>query len=575
MRARVVLSALVAGLVAQGCHRVLRETKVSGQTDTGVAIAFGQPEGRPLSWDFGDGSPRVLAAQPQHAFAQAGRYVVQGFDEEFLAERVELIVVPRTVVHAVPEDTEALVWAPSLKDDLGPTVDFLERVAGPGNVQRALEQNYLPALAVELSSGDGSVVDPQEGVGLLVLPGFEGQIALLGVVDGERAMAALAQKMLASGAEEDPKTEEGLRIFVAPWGSAVAFVERGYLYLVQPSPDTGAHEVLKVVQRLKANGALGLMAYAPFSESFASLAEGSLCLYAREARQGQQGGKPALIQSVVAGLQLGPRSATLEGKVRTSRPVSRNANPTAMFARAAEGPVAALKISLPPAELADVLLSRSNDGQRSALLRRLDATGIDTDAAVAAFTGEVGALAWFDAEGFLKNLISGTGKPEWRGVIHLISGLSGREPVEPVLTSLLGEAVRAPYADDRDALLWQRKFATATVTVALTPKSLMIRSGDGSGARTNADLAEELTQRFKGAFGPGHSSFMVDLGRLRQELEQPRNIAGVDATKVVTVQGLSSAFLDQLPIDSLVLDFLPEGNGGRLWGMITLKEKDR
>ena len=569
----VRVAALTILALLAGCHRVLHATKLEGQSDTGTILEFGRADGPELSWDFGDSTARAPARLARHAFSKAGRYVVQGFDADFLAERIELIVVPRALVRAVPEDTEALAWAPSLKEDLGPAVDFFERVAGPGNVQRWLEQSWLPALAVDLAMGDGSVVDPQEGVGLMTLPGFPGQIALLGVVDADRAMQALAQKLIASGAEEDPKTDDGMRIFVGPWGNCLAFVDRGYLYLVLPEVDVGAHEVLKVVQRVRAVGPLGLQAYPPFSQSWASLNNGNLCLYAREGGS-SQGARAPLVQSMVAGLRVGTKSATFEGKVRTSRPLKRNPVPTAMFARAAEAPVVALKVSLAADELVDFVLAPGSSGQKAGLLRRLEEAGINTTAALQAFTGEVGALAWFDAEGFLKNLASGSGKPEWRGIIQIIAGLSDREPVGPLLTSLLGEGRRAPYADDRDALLWQRSVATTTATIALTPKALMVRSGDSSGARTNVDLAKELGERFKGAFGEGHSSLLIDLGRLKTELDVPRVIHGADPSKVVLVQGLSSGFLDQLtPIDHLVLDFAPEGNGGTLWGMIVLKDR--
>ncbi len=553
-----------------GCHRVLRETKIQGQIDTGSIVDFGEADGRALRWDFADGTARTDARSAKHAFSKAGRYVVQGFDNDFLAERVEIIVVPRPLIRAVPEDAEALVWAPSLKEDLGPAVDFFERVSGPGNVQRALEQSWLPALAVELSMGDGAVIDPQEGVGLMTLPGFSGQIALLGIVDAERAMQALAQKLIQAGAEEEPKTEEGLRVFVASWGNAVAFVDRGYLYLVQPDAKVGPPEVWKVVRRIRAIGLLGLQAYPAFTESWAAVSEGSVCVYASEG-QVPEGMRARLVQSIVLALRVGKRSATFEGNVSTSRPLKRNPAPTGMFARAAEGPIAALKLSLPPDELADLLLAR---GTKGGLLGRLEAAGVDTQGALNAFTGEIGGLAWFDAEGFLKNLVSGSGKPEWRGIVHLIAGLTRRDEVAPLLTSLLGEAVRAPYADDRDALLWQRNLSTATATIALTPRALMIRSGDSSGLRTNADLSKEFAAKFKGAFGPGHSSLLIDLGRLKQELAAPRVIPGLDPSKVVTVQGVSAAFLDQLTtIDHLVIDFEPEGNGGKLWGMIALSPR--
>ncbi len=542
--------------------------------DTGVGVDFGLPGDGVLSWDFADGSARVAASQASHAFAKAGHYVVQGFEAETLIDRVELTVVPRALVRAVPEDVEAILWTPSLKEDLGPAVDFFERVAGPGNLQRALEQTWLPALALELSMGEGSVVDPQEGVGVMMLPGFSGTIALLGVVDADRAMKALALKLLASGAEESPKTVDGIRIFAAAWGKAAAFVDRGYLYLALPEPEADAEEVANIVAHVRAASGRGLQADPLFAESYAGLGNSTLCLYARERPDEPALTRGPLFQSVMAGVRVGTRSATLEGSVRTARPLKPNLVPPGMFARGAEGPVAALKLSLPPDELADLFLATGSKSQKPGLLARLDGAGLDTRAAVRAFTGELGALAWFDAEGFLRNLVDGTGKPEWRGVIHLIAGLTAREPVAPVLSSLLGAPVRAPYADDRDALLWQRRLSSLTATIALTPRALMIRSGDASGPRTNADLAKELGARFNGAFGPGHSSLLVDVGRLKAELQIPRSLAGIDSAKVVTVQGFSSAFLDQLtPIDFLVLDFEPGARGGKLWGLISLRER--
>jgi hypothetical protein len=552
----------------------LRETRLEGAVDTGVLLDFGELDGRELSWDFGDGSPRAGARQARHAFAKGGHWVVQGFDGDFLAVRVDLITIPRALPRAVPEDVEALIWAPSVKEDLGPVVDFFERVGGPGNVQRALEQSWLPALAVELSSGDASVIDPQEGVGVFMLPGFDGQISLLGIVDGDRALQALSVKLVAGGADEEPKAGDGLRSFSAPWGNAAAFVDRGYLYLVLPEVSVDAQEVRKVVQRVRAIALRGLQAYPPFTESFAALQNSNLFVYARELRAVPEGGRVPLLQSVIAGLTVGTRSATLEGRIQTARPLVKPSAPTAMFTRAMNGPIAALKLSFPAAELADLAARPGADGRKAGLVMRLEGAGVDTDAALRALTGELGALAWFDAEGFLRNLVSGTGKPEWRGVVHVIAGLTDRAPVEPAGRALWGEPVQAPFADDRNALLWQQRLSTAMVTVALTPRALMLRSGDGSGPRTNVDLEKEFGERFHGAFGPGHSSLLIDLGRLKTELDAPRIIQGLDATKVVTVQGFTSAFLDQLtPIDTLLLDFVPDGAGGRLWGTLTLKAR--
>ena len=83
---RAVLLSGVALLA--GCHRTLRETKLEGAVDTGVVLDFGELDGRELSWDFGDGTPRANSRQARHAFAKAGHWRVRGFDGEFLAERV-------------------------------------------------------------------------------------------------------------------------------------------------------------------------------------------------------------------------------------------------------------------------------------------------------------------------------------------------------------------------------------------------------------------------------------------------------------------------------------------------------
>jgi hypothetical protein len=53
-------------------------------------------------------------------------------------------------------------------------------------------------------------------------------------------------------------------------------------------------------------------------------------------------------------------------------------------------------------------------------------------------------------------------------------------------------------------------------------------------------------------------------------------IEGVDAVKLVTVQGFASAFLDRLtPIDFVLLDLSPQPDGAKLSGRIALKEKEK
>jgi hypothetical protein len=105
---------------------------------------------------------------------------------------------------------------------------------------------------------------------------------------------------------------------------------------------------------------------------------------------------------------------------------------------------------------------------------------------------------------------------------------------------------------------------------------MRLELGSGLKGRTLVDLSAQLAQRFDGAFSKGHASVLLDVGRLRAELQTPRMIEGLDAVKVVTVQGFASAFLDRLtPIDFVVLDLAPLPDGAKLSGRISLREKDK
>lgn len=566
MRLRFALVCLVA---LGGCLRSTREVQREQPVDTGEPIVFGSAKGEKLKWTFGDGSPPVEAAQLQHTFHRSGSQLVEARDGDFVVERQRLIIRPRPVTRAVPADAQSLLWVPSLKEDLAPTVDFFERVAGPARVQQWLEELWLPALAVELGSGGDAIVDPLEGLGVLRMPGFEGAIALVGITEPGAGFKALAQRLKDRGHEEEPTAMPGVSIFLSATQTLAVFEDRGYLYAVVPELPAGGAELLLVVNQLRGSHGPGLEDVAGFKTLREKVQGRRVQFWAQDGTPGPH--KP-LFDRTWLSLDFERDMATLTGHVRATRPIPSVKHRPALLENAPQDPVAALQLVMPPAELHRLLKQRRADG-RSVFFGPFEARGVDTDRGIESLTGELAAAAWFDAEGFLKNLAEG-GATEPRGVLQLVAAISERQALANVLSAMLGKTPNiAPYATDDDAMLWHRMVGGSRVTFALTSKALLVRGGDGSGLRANQKLADGWAKKFNGAFGVGHSSLLLDVGQLKRELDEPRQIPGVDATRVVTVQGFASAFLDQVPIDVLVLDAVVDGQGLQLWGRMTLRQR--
>ncbi len=84
-----------------------------------------------------------------------------------------------------------------------------------------------------------------------------------------------------------------------------------------------------------------------------------------------------------------------------------------------------------------------------------------------------------------------------------------------------------------------------------------------------------LRERFgSNAFGASHLSLMVDMGRLRAEMDAPSQVPGVPAGQLAAAKAFGGAFLDQLtPFEHAFLDFAPEEGGVRLKGRIVLRAR--
>ena len=135
--------------------------------------------------------------------------------------------------------------------DLDALVDFLERVVGSGNSQAFMEGLVLPAMAVEASAGGArTLVDPQEGVGLFTLPGFDGTVALLGVADEEAALDEIAAR--GTVLEAPPGTRA---VELKDGSRLLAFADRGYVYAIFPRATVDVGEVMG---RIRSSGSIGV-----------------------------------------------------------------------------------------------------------------------------------------------------------------------------------------------------------------------------------------------------------------------------------------------------------------------------
>ncbi len=557
---RPLAAILLIGL--SGCFRSHVERR-DVPVDTGVVLELGDPQGPQLTWDFGDGSPKVVAPAVKKAFARAGHYTVRGTDGDAVRWQIDLDAVPRTVTRALPPDTEWALYSPRLEADFIASLDFFEHVLGPSNLQSLIDGWVLPALAID-PSVLGRLVDPLEGIGVFTLPGIDATVVLLGVTDEQAALDELL------GRTRTIDLGDGARALETKDGApAIVFADRGYLFAVLPqSPEAG----VQAVRRVRAADARGVETGPAFHALGA--AAGRLVVLGAPKNTTE-----LPIDALWAVLTLDGRKAQLDGRLVSKDPLwqSQGQGPTAgLFARAWEGPIAAMSVKLPVALVRRVLLEGSP--QREASRVRLLSHGIDIERMAKALTGDVGGLLWFDAEAFLRNLIEGTERLEPRGAALVEIGVSDGAAWESAVSQIL-EAfmpIRPRMQQQNGSTVWSTRIAGQDARLSVGGKLMRAELGSGLAGRTLVDLSGQLSQRFGGAFGKGHASLLLDVGRLKAELETPRMIEGLDAMKVVTVQGFASAFLDRMsPIDYVLLDLAPLPDGAQLSGRVVLREKER
>jgi hypothetical protein len=595
---------VAAALVGPGCRRAVKPDAGEARTvEAGVPVGFGSeaPDAPVVRWDFGDGSPPQQGARVFHAFPRAGAYPVRALekDQDAVLASVTVTVVPRPVLRAIPADAEVAVFFPQLRGGVEPLVGFVSRMMGEAQVRQVLEEAPLLSLVLSDLRGESRVVDPEEGVGFFSMPGFEGTVALLGVMDTRAAVDAVVEELESAGARVVRREPEGAVHFQRQGGEPLLlFPDRGYLYLVVPdSLEEGGTEeasggivkaqaraggtdtagVEEIRARVAGMSGPGLSEQPLLTELRPKVGAGNVHLFARA----EGGDTSEGIRGLWAAMRVEEGRVNLEGWVASDKSLfaGKSGPGSELLGKAPPGPIAAMMVSIPPEELAKLVFGAPGSERRERTLRRLKEEGFDAagaDDLVGALRGDLTLLVYFDAVAFYRNFIRGNRRPEPRGTLLFQAGLVRSEPVVEWLTGRL-KARGQPFevTKDADATRLRTRVMEQPVELTVTADRLMMHGGEALEARAPGDVGTALRERFgTSAFGPGHFSVMMDMGRLRAELDAPREVPGVPGPQLPVARSLVGTLLEQLPpVELVFIDFAPEQGGGRFRARTILRAR--
>jgi hypothetical protein len=581
------LSLVAGGLLAAGCHHAVKPELGPDRTvEAGIPVEFGSPqEGAPgVTWDFGDGTPAQTVGHVSHAFMRAGTYAVRALDGQTEVGRAQLTVVPRPVLRAIPADATVAIYVPRLRGSVEPLVDFYERLVGPEIARRQMEETPFLPMVFQSLRGDTSAVDPEEGFGLFSVPSFEGTVALLGVTDGQAAMDAVVREFESGGHKVQRQADGSARIELGDVEPVTAFLDRGYLYLAMPQKEE-PKEGEPVKASASSPDAEGVRRYVAgftgpgLSESplltqlRGKVAEGSVYVLTRFPKKEADDGFPGFFASL--GVKEG--RAELDGFLASDKPVLKGKPgpmPT-LLEKAPLGPVAAAMMSIPPEELASLLFGAPGSSRRTEAQDTWRKEGIDAEGLISALRGDVTLLVYFDAPAFYRNFLTNK-RPEPRGAVLLEAGLTRAEPVVAALTKAFAEGSwSVESSKEKDVTRFRTRVMEQPLVVSVAADRLSLQAGEALDVRPRGDVGATLRDRFgTSAFGPSHLSLMVDMGRLRADMDAPEQVPGVPQGQLSAAKAFGGAFLDQLtPFDHAFLDFAPEEGGARLRGRIVVRTR--
>ncbi len=552
-----------------------------------MPVRFGSPESPEREWDFGDGAPRVTGREVRHAYARGGLYTVRALERGAEAGTVKLVAGPRRVTRATPPTASSLVYLPRMAGNVERAVDFGERALGAAAAQRALMDGVISDVLLEWVAAQSALEGPldlDEGLGVFALPDA-GSALCFGVVDGAKAISRLSERFAARGTSGRSEPDGSYRLQLGDGRRAALFEDRGYVYVsTQPAPEDDAPldwqgegrwaEVERLIQAVRAAPAEGMEGTALWRGVGKQLLPGNVQLLIPA-----PAGSAGTFRGVAAQVQLGSDEATLDGYLDADGPlwIAQGAVPAAtLLQRRPAHPLAAAYLQAAPSELATLVVGGKASPMRKRFLERNQLQPEQLDAFLAALTGELSVLAYFDAEAFYWNLVNGNERPEPRGSLVVEVGVKDAQQVQPLLQRALAEAgLRAQPLDATPPVLrrWRARVLGQAVEVALTADRLTVSAGEPLAGREPVPLHAALSSRFgAGAFDPGRLSAMVDFGELIRQLEVPREIPGVDSERLVSVQAFSGTFFKGLtPLDFGYVEIIPLPRGGRIRAKVHLR----
>ncbi|RKH69685.1 PKD domain-containing protein [Corallococcus aberystwythensis] len=590
---RLFLLLAAVGLGLSGCRGLRPDLGPERTLEAGVPETFGStaPKAPTLTWDFGDGTPPRTAPGASHAWDSAGRYTVRALDGDKELARVVLTVVPRPVLRAVPQDAQTVLWVPRLRGNVEGLVDFYERLVGRGNARQTLGETPLVPLLLRSLAGGPSEVDPEEGFGFFLLPDFDGVVALLGVTDSRAALAAVARELRDAGHQVLPREDGSARVDPVDGGrSMLLFADRGYVYLAVPdspdAPESGetvkalavdeSPDVERVRRRVETLTGPGLSENALLGELRGKVRDGSVFLFsAPPVPEAEKEDMP--VRGFFGALAVQADQAELDGFLSSSRPLLGGTRGPAsqLLGRAAVGPVAAAQLSVPPEELARLVFGSPESPRRQRTLERWRKQGLDAEPLLKALRGDVAMLVYFDAAAFFRAFIRDR-RPAPKGTVVMEAGLTAVQPVLQLIQKQLQDnALVFQKEAQGNTTRFRTRLMEQPVSLTLTPERATLEAGEVLTGRETGDVGTTLRTRFGAeAFGPGHLSLMVDMGRLRADLAGVRSVPGLGTGELMASQVLVTALLERLtPFEYGFLDFSPVDGGGRLQGRVVLRER--
>ncbi len=554
-----VLVSLVVLCCSSACVRSVREERREQPVDTGQRVSLSAQGLR--RWDFGDGQ-FAEGQLVEHTFAKAGRYEVKAFEKEYVTDRISVLVQPRDPFRAVAPDAEAVLVFRSF-DDIEPAIDFVERLGTASTVLRAIDR--APVLQFLLEPGAQGVAsfDRLEGAGAYLPSKVEALVSFFGVHDEALAQKAFREFLVDHGWRDEGRPGR----FVSSSLAAELLGDRGTVFFVTAESEAAVDQA---VAQLRSAPNLGLESDPLAASAIAQLASGGVAVLLRSSAPSRAAGalKPGQWSMALGALKFSNDEARLVGRIIADKPLWQtppSSRPARLLAHAPEGPIAAVGMDVPLAQVLDAFgLSPKSDGDDEVrgglaiLSRRLDLS------------------LYFDVEEFLSATIRGGGMPKIRFTLLGEASVPDRVAVQGVLERLLARR-NVPFdsASEKGLTVWRTTAEEQPLELALDADTLFSRWGRPIADAAAVDLVTDLGKRAEGACGPGHLTAFVDVGQLVRELLRPRRVPGLDARKVVSTQALTSTFISQVTnLDQLLLDLAPTPQGASVYLEVKLSKRN-